>query len=179
MQMGIGRLGDPRLIIKRKFRFTLEINTPVGYIPTSYVQVASRPNIEIGEVEIPFLNATAYVPGKAKYEPLSVTYIDTNAIEMQPLYSWIASIHDFTQPNDLKSTEKAGWSSYALLTIWDSCGTAIEKWGFGDCWPKGIDFGGVDMGDDDLAKIDLTLRYNHLYYFGLCGPNPIPIHIGC
>jgi hypothetical protein len=51
-QMGIGELGRPNVIIKRKFRFTVEFDTPAGFVERHFVKLASRPHLEIDETEI-------------------------------------------------------------------------------------------------------------------------------
>jgi hypothetical protein len=179
MRMGIGELGDPKIIIKRKFRWTLEIETPVGQIPRHYVKVASRPNLEIDETEINFLNATTWIPGKGKWQPLSVTYIDVSTDKMKPMYDWIASLYDITDHVNLKNTEKSGWDATAILKMYDGCGTLIESWALGSCWPQSINFGDVDYSSSDEATIELSLRYSSVIYLSNCGPNPEPKCKGC
>lgn len=179
MPMGIGQLGAPNIIIKRKFRWTLEINTPCGFIPKHYVKVAARPQLEIDETEINFLNATTWIPGKGKWQPLSITYIDTTDSQMQGLYNWIATVYNFTDPVNLSNSEKAGWNGTALLTMYDGCGKPLEFWLLGSCWPQSINFGDLAYADSDEATIELTLRYSDVKYQGTCGPNPSPCCMGC
>ena len=49
--MGIGVIGQPDKTFKRKFRWTFEIlgfcNNQSNVVPEYFVQVASRPNLEI------------------------------------------------------------------------------------------------------------------------------------
>jgi len=78
--MGIGPLGFRNLIFKRKFRFTFEVQGICGdssrSVPPHFVKVAARPNLSIEETEINFLNAKTWIPGKAAWETINVTYID-------------------------------------------------------------------------------------------------------
>lgn len=126
--MGIGKLGDPNIIFKRTFRWTLEISTPCGNVPSHFVKMASRPSLAIDEVELNFLNAVSWIPGKAKWQPITVTYLDVASSDMSGLYSWINTVYQFTDPVALKMSEKAGWAGTALLTMLDGCGTPIEYW---------------------------------------------------
>lgn len=169
MQMGIGRLGAPNLILKRKFRFTLEIYTPCGNIPQHYVKLAARPQLEIDETELNFLNAVTWVPGKGRWQPLSVTYLDVPDAEMAGLYSWIATVYDFTNPITLTQSEKVSWAGTALLTMYDGCGNPLEYWLLGSVWPQSINFGDLDYGDSEVATIDLTLRFSEVTYASNCG----------
>ncbi len=177
--MGIGRLGAPNIIIKRKFRWTLDIETPVGLIPRHYVKVAARPQLEIDETEINFLNGTTWIPGKGKWQPINVTYIDVVDRDMASLYNWIASIYDYTDPVGLKNTEKAGWNATAILTMYDGCGSPLETWSLGSCWPQSINFGDVDYASSEESTIELTLRYSEVKYLATCAPQPIPQCKGC
>lgn len=180
MSMGIGVLGAPGVIIKRKFRWTLEIATPCGNIPKHYVRTAGRPNLEIDETELNFLNATTWIPGKGKWQPISVTYLDVAGTnDMQGLYNWIATVYNFVDPVSLTQSEKTGWAGTALLTMYDGCGTPLEFWTLYSCWPQSINFGDLDYGDSDVATIDLTIRYSDVRYQATCGPNPVPCCFGC
>src|SRR5579859_3720609 len=95
--MGLGALGLSQTQFKRKFRWTLTIapkcasggfagNTFVG---PNFVKVAARPNYDIEETELNFLNAKTWIAGKLTWQSISATFIDANAQEIQNLYSWI------------------------------------------------------------------------------------------
>jgi hypothetical protein len=182
MGMGIGRLGAPNIIIKRKFRWTLRIETPRGTIPEHYVKVAARPQLDIDETEINFLNATTWIPGKGKWQPITVSYIDVAADDVGPLYDWIASVYNFNTQNpstDLPQTEKIGWNATAILQVYDGCGKALERWKLQSVWPQSVNFGDLDMADSSELTIDLTLRYSEVNYQNLCGPQVVGSCIGC
>ena len=177
--MGIGRLGDPSVIIKQKYRWTLSWSGPFGQIPSHFVKVAARPRRETDEVELGFLNGTTWIPGKSKWVPLSVTYYDVADASMQSLYDWIATIQDFQDPATLKASEKRGWDGTGILTHYDGTGKEIEIWELYSAWPKEVDFGGLDTQDSDVATIDITFRYSEAKQFGLCGPTATGIQLGC
>lgn len=167
--MGIGKLGAPNLILKRKFRFTLEISTPCGNIPKHYVKVAARPQLEIEEQELNFLNAVTWVPGKGRWQPMSVTYIDVPDAEMVGLYKWMATVYDFTEPVTLRQAEKVSWAGQANLIMYDGCGNPLERWLLKSVWPQSINFGDLDYSNSEEATIELTLRYSEVAYQSLCG----------
>lgn len=167
--MGIGRLGAPNIIIKRKFRYTLQFTTPCGPVPEHYVKMAARPQLDIDETEINFLNAVTWIPGKGRWQPLTVTYVDVASADMQGLYNWIATVYDFTDPVNLRNSEKAGWNGTGLLTMLDGCGQPLEFWVLNSCFPQSINFGDLDYGDSETATIELTIRYSDVQYFGVCG----------
>jgi len=178
--MGIGVLGEPGIIIKRKFRFTVQIDTPLGTVPIHFVKISARPQLEIEETEINFRNAVTWIPGKGKWQPLTLTYYDVaNTNLMKPLWDWLASIYDFVNPQNLFQTEKAGWSSIVIIQMFDGCGSPLERWELREAWPTSINFGDLDYGVSEDATIELTLRYSQARYTGVCGPSPSPICIGC
>lgn len=173
--MGIGELGQPNTIIKRKFRYTCDFFTPAGKIPKSYVKVAARPQLEIDELEIQFLNASTWIPGKGRWQPLTITYIDTTSKEMGPLYNWVASVYDFqtyASGSELHQSEREGWEADCTLTMFDGCGKELEKWQLFGCFPTSINFGDLDYSSSDEATIELTIRFDKAKMTSSCGPIP-------
>lgn len=175
-QMGIGELGSPGLIIKRKFRWTFELTTPCGYVPPHFCKSSGRPNLDIEETELNFLNATSWIPGKGKWQPITVTYLDAVTDKMSGLYSWIATVYNFTDPVGLQQSEKSGWAGTGLLSMYDGCGTLLETWEMQRVFPTAINFGDVAYDSSDIATIELTLRYSDVSYRSYC-PNFVPV--GC
>ena len=172
--MGIGRLGDADLVFKRKFRWTLFISTPCGVVEESYVKLASRPNISIEETEINFLNAKTWIPGKASWETITVTYYDVgNANE--DLWNWLASVYDFTDPINLKQGgNRASYAGFAELVLFDGCGNRMEEWELDDVWPQAINFGELDYSSSEEVTVELTLRYSSVSYTNYCGAQVNP-----
>jgi hypothetical protein len=171
--MGIGVLGQPNIILKRKFRWTLEISTPCGFVPRHFVKVAARPNIEIEETELNFLNAVTWIPGKGKWQPISVTYNDVSNASMQGLYNWVASVYGFPWPVELPQSEKSGWAGTAILMMYDGCGTPLELWALGSVWPQSVNWGDLDYANSEIATVELQLRYSEVFYMNLCGGGSI------
>jgi hypothetical protein len=194
MDMGIGELGKPGLILKRKFRYTLSIeyecrNYKVGdpareptVIPEYYVKLAARPQLEIDEVELNYLNGVTWVPGKGRWQPITVTYVDAATADLVPLYSWIATVYDFTQKNarlHLPQSEKSGWNGIGTLKMWDGCGSLIETWTLRSMWPQSVNFGDLDYANSEEATIEMTMRYSEVEYEAECGGNPHGCCEGC
>lgn len=178
--MGIGEVGLPGVIFKRKFRWTLELNTPCGYIPPHFVKGAARPSLEIEETEINFLNAVSWIPGKAKWQPINVVYRDIPHKDMAVLYSWIATIYNFTDPVGLQMSEKRGWNGIGKLNLYDGCGTVLETWLLASVFPTSVNFGELDYESSEEVTIELTLRYSEVKYESFCGGQIAPCAcVGC
>lgn len=170
--MGIGTIGSPDTTFKRKFRWTFAINgfcdNAKNKVPESYVKVAARPSFEMEEVEINHLNAKMWIPGKATWNTISVSYYDVAAIEMQPLWNWLATLYNFTDPINLTQAEKRDWNATGILYMYDGCGTLIEGWEMQHMWPTEVNFGDVDYQSSDPCEIELTLRYSDVIYKSYC-----------
>lgn len=175
-QMGIGKLGNANLIFKRKFRWTFEVFRPGNgsQIPASFVKIASRPNLSVEETEINYLNAKTWIPGKASWETITVTYYDVATIENKPLFDWLASVYDFTNPVTLgQGSQRSDYAAIGTLTMYDGCGFPLEIWTLDDLWPQSINFGELDYSSSEEATIELTLRYSNVTYRSVC-PNFVP-----
>lgn len=200
--MGIGLLGNPGTVFKRKFRWTFElIGTVAGDIPAMFVKKAARPNVGGDETTINFLNGTTWIPGKYKPEELNVTYYDigyanTNSAEVGPsagdaaiagiaaLYTYIATLYDMDNPARMSQASiPAGYCAQeGILTMLDGCGTPIEIFSYAQPWPKKINFGELDYGSNDECNIELTMRYQSFKYqaVGGCAVQPKKVTcVGC
>lgn len=170
MDMGIGRLGGSELVFKRKFRWTFEVqNTCGGNVPAWFVKVASRPQLQIEETEVNYLNGKTWIPGKGAWQTMDVTYYDVAAQENQALWSWIASVYQFNDPVRLKQgSKRSDYAGRGILTMYDGCGTSLEKWVLNDMWPTTINFNDLDYSATDICEITLTLRFSGVDYKSLC-----------
>ena len=170
--MGIGVIGQPDIVFKRKFRWTFEIqgfcNNQSNLVPEYFVKLASRPNLEIEETEINHLNAKMWIPGKASWQTISLTYIDVAHEQMQSLYNWLATMYDFTDPIGLKQGNRKDWDATGVLTMYDGCGVALEQWQLKHLWPTEINFGELDYSSSEECTIELTLRYWDVIYSSFC-----------
>jgi hypothetical protein len=174
--MGIGALGFSNLVFKKQHRFTFELFNICGNktVPAHYVKKASRPNLDIDEVELNYLNATTWMPGKAKWQTMNVSYYDVATADAAPLFSWLASVYNLTNPVTLEmGSARSDYTATGVLKIWDGCGSLIETWTMSDMWPTNIDFGEVAYESSEICTIELTLRYSQVQYTPTCPTFPI------
>lgn len=181
--MGLGQLGGADIVFKRKYRWTFVLESPCGgVVPEHTVKLASRPNLTIEETEINFLHGKTWIPGKGSWETITVTYYDlaNDGDSMTPLWSWLATVYDFTDPVGLKQASKrggaaggaagnGGYAGIGRLTLFDGCGTPVERWVLSNVWPQQINFGDLDFASSDEMTVELTLRYSEVQYTPLCG----------
>jgi len=187
--MGIGKLGlSQGLFFKRKFRWTFAvtgINGGAKAVPPDYVKVASRPNISFEETEINYLHGKMYIPGKATFETVSVTYYDVAPVRADTilyLYDWIGSVYDFLSNSDTRANPRmstnasgpGGYGALGTLTMLDGGGQNIEMWQMFDCWPQSVNFGDLDYSSNEEATLELTLRYQFAKWTNFCGAPAAP-----
>lgn len=203
--MGIGPIGTSNnVIFKRKFRWTFEVQdvcaggNNLGNIPSSYVKLAARPNISFDETEINFLQGKMFIPGKATFETVTVTYYDITPVKSDTilnLYNWIGSVYDFLGQPTAGNNQAGSWlnprmSSYGngaggyggtgVLNMYDGGGVPLEQWTLYTCWPQSVNFGDLDYSASDECNIELTLRYTFAKWRNICGDQqPNPCYRGC
>lgn len=174
MNMGIGKLGSGNLIYKRQYAYTFSVinlcsgngTTKIG---ESFVKMASRPSWDTEETQIDFLNAKTFIPGKTTLDTLTVTYYDVASVDQRPLWSWLASVYNFNDPVRMPIASKASdYSGTGIIVMYDTVGTPLEQWVLLNCWPKSVKFGELANDSNDIATIELTLRYTGLQYKSLC-----------
>jgi len=168
--MGIGALGGSKLIFKRKFRWTFRIDDLCrGSVEEHFVKLAARPNLSIEETEINFLNAKTWIPGKASWETITVTYYDVATNDNEPLWHWLASVYDFTDPVVLPmGANREQYAGSGTLYLYDGCGNPLEKWVLNDLWPQAVNFGELDYSSSEEVNIELTLRYSNVDFQHIC-----------
>lgn len=186
--MGLGALGNGKVIFKRKFRWTFEIEyccnavddfgNPVDpkTVAKEFVKIGARPQIDIEEIEINYLNGKMWIPGKGTWQTMTVTYYDvagaTNAgINTTSVLAWIATIYDFTDPYCLQmNSVPEQYEGVARLILWDGCGNPLEGWILRHVWPQSVNWGDLDMSSSEECTVELTLRYSEVSYKSYC-PN--------
>ena len=175
--MGIGVLGGSTIVFKRKFRWTLQMEDICGStVPEHFVKLASRPNLTIEETEINFLNAKTWIPGKAAWETITVTYYDVGGSDdrlegpaNKGLWDWLASVYNFVDNVGLQQgNARDAYAGTARLILYDGCGEPMEEWIMRDAWPQAINFGDLDYSSSEEVTIELTLRYSDVSYKSLC-----------
>lgn len=170
-EMGIGQLGGDNVVFKRKFRWTLELQTCAGDVPKYFVKVSARPSLTIEETEINFLNAKSWIPGKGSWETLEVTYYDVaKGQDSVLLLNWLASVYDFTDPINLfQSSTKKSYAGRGILTLFDGCGTELEAWTLSNMFPTAVNWGDLDYSSSDICEIVVTMRYSEAKLANRCG----------
>jgi len=157
----------------RKFRWLFEIDgisaSGVQSLPPSQ---AARPSISFSESEAKHLNENYFYPAKPDWKPITLVLFDlvknnSSNGRFHPVFEWMRKIYD--PKSDARWRPAAdgfitdGANTEARLKMLDGCGNVIETWFFENAWPQAIDFGTLDMANNEVVTCDITLRYARAY----------------
>lgn len=144
---------------------------------------SARPSLSFTETEVRHVNENFYYPSKPDWQPISLVLFDvvkTNASggRLHPIFKWLQEAYNpkvlsnvdpitgpRTNPENGRSWFAAadGFIKQARLEMLDGCGDIIETWKFEEVWPQAVDFGSLDMANNEILTCDLTLRYARAY----------------
>ena len=156
---------------KRKFRFTVTF-TNLGGGLIWYAKTISKPKVSFGEAEHNFLNHRFYYPGRAEWDPVTVTLVDP--ISPDAAGSLLKLVADagyalpagasslvpgrgLSSPSKQTSVDALGEIKFDQI---DSLGDSVETWTLNNAWLKDVAFGDLDYTSDDLTELTLTVRYD-------------------
>jgi len=174
--MGIGLVGAANITYNRKFRFLFGITYCNGdkKVSPAFVKLAALPSITVEDTELNFLNSKTWIPGKAAWETITVTYLDVSGDPTPQtngsLYSWLATVYDFTSPCNHMATKGQDWAGEASVVRLDGCGNVLDQWIMKNAFPTSIKFSELDYSSSDVCEVELTLRYSDVTYIPICPP---------
>jgi len=140
---------------KRKFRWVFAIEGIDAFL----MKTANRPTVTIEEQEIPFMNSTRFIAGRAKFETIAVTLHDPIAPSgAQQVMEWVRTHFESV-------SGRAGYADFykrdCQLKLLDPVGTVVELWDLKGCFLTNAAFGDLDYGAQDPMEISLTLRFDN------------------
>lgn len=140
---------------KKQNRFILRFPSSLG-INEWFVMSTSRPKINIGEVEIPFLNTSTWVAGRFTWDTIDVTFKDPiGPSAAQALMEWVR-LHAESVTGRMGYA--AGYKKNVELEMLDPAGVVIEKWILEGTFLTNVNFGELSYSSEDIAEITATLR---------------------
>ena len=167
---------------KRKFRWIMSING----IPYFTIKETSRPSYEVGVATHEFINHTFNFPGKVKYNDIEVKIIDSANPDAAETLRQIIFAGGYRLPTSApvgtQSITKLG-AVNALGEVQISIlggggedgsgagggstggvndeGDVLENWVLHNAWIMKVDFDPLSYGDDELAQVTLTIKYDY------------------
>jgi len=150
-------------VFKRKFRWLFIIDgivdSGVNALPP---EKGNRPNITMKSAAFEHLIETINFPLKPEWKPFELTLFDIKC-KFWPVWDkWLKNFYD---PEQGKFTPvvDAKYKKNGTLTMYDGCGEKLERWTFENMYPSEINFDNLDMTDNAIMYINLTLTYDRAY----------------
>jgi len=140
---------------KRQHRWVFALEGIDSYL----VSKASRPTFTGGEITIPWINSHRYLAKRFTFGTINITLHDPIAPSgAQQVMEWLRTHHEMV-------SGRTGYADFykrdCQLKMLDPVGTVVELWDFKGAFITTANYNGVDYTNDDIMKIDLTLRFDN------------------
>ena len=140
---------------KKKNRFVLEFPTELG-IESYLVQTAGKPAIEIGSVEIPYMNTSTWVAGRYKWGTMDIEFLDViGPSTTQKVMEWVR-LHAESATGRMGYA--VGYKKNLVLKALDPTGVEVEKWTLIGSFITNASFDSVDYGDEEILRVKITIQ---------------------
>lgn len=161
-------LGSRDTCFMRKFRWLFKI-PDISASGTNSLppDKGARPSLSFKEIEVQHLNETVYFAGKPEWKPVNLTLYDLKR-NMNPIFTWLKEQYNPCE-GQWKAPASNTWKkAFARLELYDGCGNIQETWIFENVWPQVLEWGELDMSNNEYISVDLTLRYDRAYVMDAC-----------
>lgn len=122
------------------------------------LKAAQRPTVTTEENEIPWINATRYVAGKTKFNPIQITLFDPIAPSAaQQTMEWLRLCYEVV-------SGRAGYADFykrdIQLKMLDGPGNVVELWDIKGAFMTELNYGDLDYSEQKPQEISVTIRYD-------------------
>lgn len=136
-------------------RFIFRFPTNMG-MNEWFVISGTRPKMNIGSVEIPFLNTSTYVAGRFLWEAMDITFKDPiGPSASQAIMEWIRTCAESVTG---RMGYAASYKKDIYLDMLDPVGVVVQKWLIQGAFVTSADFGSLDYSNEDIADISITIQ---------------------
>ena len=163
MDFGLPTPGGQSQACKRKFRWMFNIDNVAGEGGSNALppQRSERPGLTLREMAIQHLNETIYYPAKPDWKPVPLVLYDLKR-GSHPVFDWLKNAYN-PASGEWYPVTNGQFLKTARLKLLDGCGNTVETWIWEDAWPQQLEFGELDMGNQELVVCTVTLRYARAY----------------
>lgn len=152
---------------KRRFRWLFNIeNITLGDNTALPCLKASRPKLNFREMQAEHLNETISYPSKPEWQPISLSLYDRCIATQNPIFTWLRQQYDPT-PMGCSAwypcIDPLSFKPCCTLQLLDGCGNTLEVWTLEHCYPQSIDWGELDMNNQEFVTVDFSLRYDRAF----------------
>lgn len=132
--------------------------------PNALLQLlsASRPSFKFNVAEKQHNQEISYYAGKQEWEPVTMTWYDAeqNPDISQECYTWLNSVVDLTQGNNLTVAPPAAYKRTSRLEMINGAARTTEAWQMLGAWPETIKWNELDYSANDLMTCEVSLKYD-------------------
>lgn len=138
-----------------KFRYYFGIQGIDAYI----CKKVDRPKLQIEPKEIPWMNTTRYIAGKAKWQTMQLTLFEPiSPSGAQQIMEWVRTHYDSV-------SGRAGYADFykrdCQLKLVDPVGNVVQLWDIKGAQITDFSPSDVDYESSDMTTIDLTLQFDN------------------
>jgi hypothetical protein len=161
-------LESQNLTLMRKFRWLFRIpDVSAEGVQTLPPEKGARPSLSFKEMEVQHLNEIIYYAAKPDWKPINLTLYDLKK-NKNAIFEWLKKQYD-PETGDWFAPEPNTWKkAFARLEMYDGCGNIMEMWMFENVWPNNIEWGDLDMANNEYVTVELTLRYDRAWVTDIC-----------
>ena len=166
---GQGGPANAKVETRRKHRWLFEVLADFPANVMVLLQSAQRPNFKFEEPEMHHNQEVAYFAGKQSWEPITLTWYDS---EQDPdcslaIAQWIDSVSTINGGSPPPGVSPpAEYKKDGQLLMLNGWGNPTERWQVCNCWPKESNWGELDYTSTDIATIEVQMRYDRAIRFG-------------
>lgn len=140
---------------KRQNKWVLEWDGIDAYT----IKTFARPQMNLNEIVIDYINMKRYYTGKFEFQTASFTLVDPIApSQAQKVMEWVRLAHE-------NMTGRDGYKEFYTaknfkLKLLDPPGAVVELWDFTSAFPTSVNFGSLDYSSAEVATVEVTIRFD-------------------
>lgn len=125
-----------------------------------YLRTFARPNFNLNEVVVDYINTKRYFQGKFEWQTLQMVLNDPIIPSAaQKVMEWVRKGYE-------NVTGRAGYKeAYTAkdfsIKMLDPTGVVVELWKFYNVFPTTVDFSALDYTNAEVATITITIRFDY------------------
>ena len=140
---------------KRNYRWVLALEGIDSFLVAS----TNRPQVNIGDKKIDFINSYRRIASKLEFQDLSIKLHDPIAPSgAQQVMEWIRTHYESV-------SGRAGYADFykrdIQLKMLDPVGTVVELWDIKGAFLTSVNFNTLDYSGDEIMMIDLTIKFDN------------------
>ena len=152
--------------LRRAHRWVFSTLGNVNQEALLVLKTASRPKLTFDEATMDHNQETVYVAGKHHWDPITLTFYD---VEQDPdvseeMYAWLQAGTGKGSPFEILTSMKVNtpknYKKTGNLDMIDGYGDPTEQWTLYHCWPKDVNWQGLDYTSSDIQMVEVVMRYD-------------------